>query len=334
VRAVNATLDRLVRSGGGAGVTTLPTPLPMAREPLVQDPHIEEPLPPDYEPMMIAGQPAPLVEGKVTAPPMPRLPTDGDELPSFPLGMAADDRSASAPVAPSVLDSSRPARSGLPTLPQLDAIPLEANLPPPKARPPVRPGQPPSTARAPVSPLAAPMPVGMGRAATLPPAPATKPTPAPPAHRSAAFGAPIEESDLASSSAIKRSSAAAGSDGIAPSLPPADRFGNKVAPPSEADFNDATAVSPPSDDLVEKSRNTRLHKTDDLEAYFRTIFQGFVELKRKCGEPTENVTYEKFVAKLRDNREQLIKKLGCKSVKFQVYVKDGKAALKASPVRD
>jgi hypothetical protein len=34
------------------------------------------------------------------------------------------------------------------------------------------------------------------------------------------------------------------------------------------------------------------------------------------------------------NREDLITKTGCKEVKFTVYVKDGKAALKATPVKD
>ena len=63
------------------------------------------------------------------------------------------------------------------------------------------------------------------------------------------------------------------------------------------------------------------------------VFDEFVQLKRACGEPTETMTYEKFVVKLRDNRQTLISKYGCRSVKFQVYVKDGKAALKATPVR-
>ena len=53
---------------------------------------------------------------------------------------------------------------------------------------------------------------------------------------------------------------------------------------------------------------------------------------RRCGEPTEGVTYDKFSGKLRANRQQLISRYACKSVKFQVYVKDGKAALKATPV--
>ncbi len=74
--------------------------------------------------------------------------------------------------------------------------------------------------------------------------------------------------------------------------------------------------------------------TDDQEAvYFREIFNDFLSLKRQCGESTENLTFEKFATKLRANRDALIEKHGCRSVKFQVYVKDGKAALKASPVR-
>jgi hypothetical protein len=46
------------------------------------------------------------------------------------------------------------------------------------------------------------------------------------------------------------------------------------------------------------------------------------------------MTYDKFAAKLRKNKEQLVAKDNCKTVRFQVYVKDGKAALKATPVKD
>ena len=34
------------------------------------------------------------------------------------------------------------------------------------------------------------------------------------------------------------------------------------------------------------------------------------------------------------NRDDLIAKTGCREVRFTVYVKDGKAALKATPVKD
>jgi hypothetical protein len=68
-------------------------------------------------------------------------------------------------------------------------------------------------------------------------------------------------------------------------------------------------------------------------SYFRQVYEDFVELKRKCGESTDGLTFDKFAVKLRQNRDQLVQKYSCKAVKFQVYVKDGKAALKATPVR-
>lgn len=72
---------------------------------------------------------------------------------------------------------------------------------------------------------------------------------------------------------------------------------------------------------------------DAEEGHFRAIFDEFLDLKRQCGENVDNLTFERFAAKLTKNRDALIAKHGCASVRFQVYEKDGKAALKASPVR-
>jgi len=70
------------------------------------------------------------------------------------------------------------------------------------------------------------------------------------------------------------------------------------------------------------------------EAHFMEVFKDFVSTRDRCGEPADGLTYEKFSAKLRKNKEQLIAKYNCRTVRFQVYVKDGKAALKATPVKD
>jgi hypothetical protein len=72
----------------------------------------------------------------------------------------------------------------------------------------------------------------------------------------------------------------------------------------------------------------------DEERHFQEIFREFVATREKCGEPADGLTYDKFKAKLLKNKEQLVQKYACKSVRFQVYVKDGKAALKATPVKD
>ncbi|HSN92278.1 MAG TPA: MXAN_5187 C-terminal domain-containing protein [Anaeromyxobacteraceae bacterium] len=69
------------------------------------------------------------------------------------------------------------------------------------------------------------------------------------------------------------------------------------------------------------------------EAEWEEVFQDFLRVRAECGEPAEGLTYEKFRVKLERNKEQLVQKYGCRTVRFQVYVKEGRAALKATPVR-
>lgn len=73
--------------------------------------------------------------------------------------------------------------------------------------------------------------------------------------------------------------------------------------------------------------------TDELSEW-RKVFDDFVRLKKECGEPTEGTTFEKFLGTLRKTRDSLVEKHACKRVKFSVYVKEGRAALRASPVKD
>lgn len=72
----------------------------------------------------------------------------------------------------------------------------------------------------------------------------------------------------------------------------------------------------------------------DLDAEWREVFEQFVALKRQCGESTDALTFEKFQVTLRKNREAIIQRHHVQRVKFSVYVKSGKAALKANPIRD
>jgi hypothetical protein len=70
------------------------------------------------------------------------------------------------------------------------------------------------------------------------------------------------------------------------------------------------------------------------EFHFQEVFREFVLTRERCSEPSDGLTYDKFVQKLRKNKDQLVQKYACRTVKFQVYVKEGKAALKATPVKD
>jgi hypothetical protein len=71
----------------------------------------------------------------------------------------------------------------------------------------------------------------------------------------------------------------------------------------------------------------------DEETHWQQVYQDFLRTRASCGEPSEGLTYDRFRQKLEGNKAQLVSKYGCKTVRFQVYVKDGKAALKATPVK-
>ena len=70
------------------------------------------------------------------------------------------------------------------------------------------------------------------------------------------------------------------------------------------------------------------------EAEWRQVYDDFVALKQQCGENVDGFTYTKFEQTLKKNRDALMQRHGAKRVRFSVYVKDGKAALKASPIKE
>jgi hypothetical protein len=107
-------------------------------------------------------------------------------------------------------------------------------------------------------------------------------------------------------------------------------------------FDGQTAVTSPSEILLQASRATapkqatpstragEIVSNDDAE--LQRVYRDFIDTKQACGESIAGLTYDRFLGKLRVNRQQLIDRFACKTVRFQVYVKDGKAALKATPV--
>jgi hypothetical protein len=146
-----------------------------------------------------------------------------------------------------------------------------------------------------------------------------------------------------------------------PAGPPAtDPFATAVAEPQTSAFDDspeATRVSAVPQELLKATRAggaldralpparpsgpmprmpgvAAAGGADAEEKHFQDVFRDFVAAREKCGEPADGLTYEKFKAKLLKNRDQLVAKYQCRTVRFQVYVKEGKAALKATPVKD
>jgi hypothetical protein len=70
------------------------------------------------------------------------------------------------------------------------------------------------------------------------------------------------------------------------------------------------------------------------EGHYREVFSEYLATRQQCGESTQDLTFEKFCVTLRKNRDQILQsRADARGVRFSVYVKEGKAALKASPTK-
>jgi hypothetical protein len=183
----------------------------------------------------------------------------------------------------------------------------------------------PKPIRAPLAKPANPTLVGV---APAPPAPSPQ--------------APTAATAPTAGAAIPRPIPAAGRPAHVPGPVPFGGGGGGAPPPrasftSDEDDEETVVSQVPSEILGQLSadRDTgRPPAIEDEATEWRRVYEEFVQLKKECNEATEGISFEKFKNTLRKNRDQLLQRHACKSVRFSVYVKDGKAALKASPVRD
>jgi hypothetical protein len=73
---------------------------------------------------------------------------------------------------------------------------------------------------------------------------------------------------------------------------------------------------------------------DSQHAEWLNVYEEFAATKQRCGESLDGFTYDKFQSTLSKHRDAIIERHGVRRVKFSVYVKEGKAALKASPIKE
>jgi hypothetical protein len=96
------------------------------------------------------------------------------------------------------------------------------------------------------------------------------------------------------------------------------------------DDDDATTIAHIPADVLAQATGA----VSNENAEWRVVYDEFIRIKKQCGEPTDGLTFEKFSLTLRKNRDQLVDKHGCKRVRFSVYVKEGRASLKATPLKE
>ncbi|HEY3495785.1 MAG TPA: MXAN_5187 family protein [Polyangiaceae bacterium] len=121
--------------------------------------------------------------------------------------------------------------------------------------------------------------------------------------------------------------------------PPASGSGGRrlPRPPGSAGSPPAPSVAEPPpqlDTTLPEGGLSAWGSAPSDESEWRAVYEEFVSLKKQCGENTDGFTYEKFEQTLKKNRDTLVQRHGAKRVKFSVYVKEGRAALKANPIKE
>jgi hypothetical protein len=116
---------------------------------------------------------------------------------------------------------------------------------------------------------------------------------------------------------------------LPPTLPDAD-LGHSPMPAVAATMENTLIGHAPAVDPAHSGVNG----TGDLEPDWMQVYHDFVRVKQECGEAVEGFTFERFTATLRKNRDSLMREHGVQRVHFSAYVKQGRAALKAKPVRE
>jgi hypothetical protein len=65
----------------------------------------------------------------------------------------------------------------------------------------------------------------------------------------------------------------------------------------------------------------------------KNLYDSLVEAKRRCGEPTEDLSFPKFHRLIASKADGLKQQLGCERVRFSVAVEGGHVSFKAGPDR-
>jgi hypothetical protein len=97
--------------------------------------------------------------------------------------------------------------------------------------------------------------------------------------------------------------------------PPVPAAARRPTAPADAGARAAAAASAATDDRMKR------------------LYQAYVSAKKRTGEPTDGLTYDRLVRTLQKQVPSIQAKTGCKRVDFKIEIKQGKAILKAVPVK-
>lgn len=102
----------------------------------------------------------------------------------------------------------------------------------------------------------------------------------------------------------------------------------------DQDDEDATMVAAIPAEVLAQATGENRTSANAESAEWLSVYEDFIRTKKQCSEATEGLTFEKFSHTLKKNRDALMQRHACRRVRFSVYVKEGRASLKATPVKD
>jgi hypothetical protein len=117
-------------------------------------------------------------------------------------------------------------------------------------------------------------------------------------------------------------------------LSPQPNPGAPALRPLNTDDEDESTVIGKAPTEILAAASGAAKAVSDETAEWMGVYDEFLRTKKQCDEPTEGLSFEKFQNTLRKNRDALVQRHQCKRVRFSVYVKDGRASLKATPVKE
>jgi len=104
--------------------------------------------------------------------------------------------------------------------------------------------------------------------------------------------------------------------------------GEAPAPPPPAAKPSSTGAEP----VIHIAGARATEKIDPLsEARLRGVYQAYVEAKKKCNEDTTKLSFDQVAASLRKQVPELLVRHRAQDVEYRVFVKDGRAVLRAVP---
>jgi hypothetical protein len=65
--------------------------------------------------------------------------------------------------------------------------------------------------------------------------------------------------------------------------------------------------------------------------HLRRLYDTYLVAKKRCGEPTDGISYDSMASRIRSQVPQLLEKHKARNIEFKVVIKGGKAVLKAIP---